>query len=167
MAWACDINCRNYAWARQMRKPESSVFAPSLNFGSPLPTLILLFIVAIVCYEAAELSHALGIPPQDFSSFWSSTPLLAGLLLLTPRRIWWALLGVGLGAMALDDLRNGIPIRFAIWFSIGNLVEMLVATLGISSLSEGPPDLSTVKRLVRSDCCGPRAVRLRAPGCNR
>jgi PAS domain S-box-containing protein len=120
-----------------------------LNFASPLPTLILLFIVAILCYEAAELAHALGEPPQGFSSFWASTPLLAGLLLLTPRRIWWALLGVGLGAMALADLRNGIPIRFAIWFSLGNLVEMLVVTLGTSSLSKGLPDLNTVKRLVK------------------
>jgi hypothetical protein len=95
-----------------MRKLELSVFTPPLNFASPLPTLILLFIVAILCYEAAQLAHALGIPPQGFSSFWSSTPLLAGLLLLTPRRIRWALLGVGLGAMALADLRNGVPIRF-------------------------------------------------------
>jgi len=132
-----------------MRKLEPSVFTPPLNFASPLPTLILVFIVAILCYAAAELAHALGIPPQGFSSFWSSTPLLAGLLLLTPRRIWWALLGVGLGAMALADFRNGIPIRFALWFSLGNLVEMLVVTLGISSLSKGLPDLSTVKRLVK------------------
>ena len=135
--------------ARQMRKLEPSVFTPPLNFASLLPTLILVFIVAILCYGTAELAHALGIPPQGFSSFWSSTPLLAGLLLLSPRRIWWALLGVGLGAMALADLRNGVPIRFEIWFSLGNLVEMLVVTLGVSSLSKGLPDLSTVKRLVK------------------
>jgi PAS domain S-box-containing protein len=40
------------------------------------------------------------------------------------------------------------PFAFAIWFSLGNLVEMLVATLGVSSLSKGLPDLGTVKRLV-------------------
>ncbi len=51
--------------------------------------------------------------------------------------------------MALADLNNGVPIRFEIWITLGNLAETLVATLGISFLFEGAPDLSTLKALSR------------------
>ncbi len=51
--------------------------------------------------------------------------------------------------MALADLNNGVPIRFEIWITLGNLAETLVATLGISFLFEGAPDLCTLKALAK------------------
>ena len=69
--------------------------------------------------------------------------------MLTQRKIWPALIVTGLGAIALADLKNGVPIGFEIWFSLGNLAEALVAMLGISRLSKKVPRLSSMKTLAR------------------
>src|SRR5208337_3431945 len=101
------------------------------DLGSPLPTVILSCLVAIVCYQADGLASVLGIPPDHIASFWSATPFLVAVMLLTPRKIWPALVVAGLGAIAFHDFQNGVSIRFAIWDSIGNAAEVLVAALGI------------------------------------
>ena len=41
--------------------------------------------------------------------------------------------------MAAADLKNGVPIRFEIWISLGNLAETIVATWGIRRLFNGVP----------------------------
>jgi PAS domain S-box-containing protein len=51
--------------------------------------------------------------------------------------------------MALADLKNGVPIGFEIWITLGNLAEVLAATLGISRLLKGVPHLSTLKTLAK------------------
>jgi PAS domain S-box-containing protein len=51
--------------------------------------------------------------------------------------------------MAVGDLENGVPIGFEIWITLGNLAEVLVATLGIRWLLKGGTDLSTFKALAK------------------
>jgi len=119
------------------------------DLNAPLPTVILVSLVAVVCYQADKLVYFLGIPPDHIASFWPSTAFLVGVLLLAPRKIWALLIGAGLGAMALADLSNGVPIGFEIWITLGNLAETLVATLGIRFLFKGAPDLSTLKALAK------------------
>jgi len=51
--------------------------------------------------------------------------------------------------MGLADLRSGVPIGFEMWISLGNLAEVIVATLGIHYLFKGAPHLSSVKALAR------------------
>jgi signal transduction histidine kinase/integral membrane sensor domain MASE1 len=110
--------------------------------------MFLACLVAIGCYQANRFAYVLGIPPDHFASFFPSTPFLVAALLLVPRRIWPVLIAAGLGAMALADLKNGQPIGFVISFSFGNLVEALVATLGISRFKE-VPDLGSLKALAK------------------
>jgi PAS domain S-box-containing protein len=110
---------------------------------------ILVCLVAIVCYLAARLVFVLGIPPDHIAAFWPSTAFLVAALLLVRRRIWPVLIAAGLGAMALADFENGVPIRFEIWITLGNLGEVLVATLGISLLLKGVPHLSSLKTLAK------------------
>jgi PAS domain S-box-containing protein len=119
------------------------------DLDAPLSTLILACLVAIVCYMAARLVFVLGIPPDHLASFWPSTAFLVAALLLVQRKIWPVLIVAGLGAMALADLENGVPIRFEIWITLGNLAEVIVATLGIRRLLAGVPHLSNLKTLAK------------------
>ncbi len=122
------------------------------NIGDLDPRLsggILACLVATVCYLAARLVYVLGIPPDRIASFWPSTAFLVAVLLLVSRRIWPVLIAAGLGAMALADLENGVPIRFEIWITLGNLAEVLVATLGISRLLKGVPHLNSLRTLAK------------------
>jgi PAS domain S-box-containing protein len=114
-----------------------------------LPTLMLTIFVGIFCYQGDKLAYLLGIPPQNLASFWLPTPLLVAVLLLAPKRIWPLLMAAGLGAMALADLRNGVSLRSEIWISIGNIVDVWVATLGIGLVFNGVPTLRSVKALVK------------------
>ena len=100
------------------------------DLDSPLRTVILSSLVAVMCYQADGLASALGIPPDHTASFWSATPFLVAVMLLTPRKIWPALLVAGLAAIGFHDFRSGVPIGFALWDSVGNAAEVLVATVG-------------------------------------
>ena len=119
------------------------------KLNSPFHTVILACLVAVVCYQADELAYVLGIPPDHLASFWPATAFLVAVSLLAPRRIWPVLMGAGLGAMALADLENGVPIGFEVWITLGNLAEALVATLGISRLLKGVSHLSGLKTLAK------------------
>jgi PAS domain S-box-containing protein len=116
---------------------------------SPLRTTILSCLVAAVCYHADGLASALGIPPDHIASFWSATPFLVAVMLLTPRKIWPALVVAGLGAIAFHDFQGGVPIAFAIWDSVGNAAEVLVATFGVALVFKGAPELGSVKSLAK------------------
>jgi len=119
------------------------------DLDAPLPTLMLVSLVAIVCYQADRLAYVLGIPPNHIASFWPPTAFLVAVLLLVPRKIWPALFAAGLGAMALADLRNGVPIGSEVWITLGNLAETLIAALGIRRLLRGQPLLSGLKTWTR------------------
>ena len=119
------------------------------KLNSPFHTVILACLVAVVCYQADRLAYVLGIPPDHIASFWPATAFLVAVLLLAPRRIWPVLMGAGLGAMALADLENGVPMGSEIWITLGNLAEALIATLGISRLLKGAPHLSGLKTLAK------------------
>jgi PAS domain S-box-containing protein len=119
------------------------------DLAAPFPTLILVCLVAIGCFLGDRLVYVLGIPPDHIASFWPSTALLVAVLLLVPRKTWPLLIFAGLGAMALADLENGVPIGFEIWITLGNLAEVLIATIGIRYLLNGGADLSTFKALAK------------------
>jgi PAS domain S-box-containing protein len=89
------------------------------------------------------------IPPDYIASFWPATAFLVAVLLLAPRKIWPTLIVAGLGAMALGDLENGVPIGSIIWFSLGDLAAVLGAALGIVYLFRGAPHLRSLKTLAQ------------------
>jgi PAS domain S-box-containing protein len=145
----CSVNCSN-AVARTMQVLETNVFRPSQRLASPLSAVILVCLVAMVCYNATEIAYVLlGIPPIHIASFWPATPFLVAVLLLTPRRIWPLLIAAGLGALAIADFRKGIALSSEIWFSAGNLVDILIATFGIHWLFKGKPHLRSANALAK------------------
>ncbi len=115
------------------------------DLASPFSSGVLVCLAAIVCYLADRLVYVLGIPPDHIAAFWPSTAFLVALLLLVPRRIWPLMIIAGLGAMALADLENGVPMGFEVWITLGNFAEVLVATMGIRFLFKGVPQLNNLK----------------------
>jgi PAS domain-containing protein len=125
--------------------------APRLSWKlvSPLPIAIVACLVGIACFQLDKLVSVLGIPPEHIASFWPATPFLVAVLLLVPRKIWPLLIAAGLGALALADLKNGVPIGFELWITLGNLVDVLVATLGLTYLFKGAPRLNSPANLAK------------------
>jgi len=117
------------------------------NLDSPFRTVILVCAVAMLCYLGN--AYVPEIPPNYIATFWPDTAFLVAVLLLVPRRIWPVLMAAGLGAIALVDLIEGLPIGSTILDFLGNLAEVLVATFGISWLLKGEPHLSSVKTLAK------------------
>jgi PAS domain S-box-containing protein len=132
-----------------MNSPRSLPTWNITKFDSRVRTAMVVCLVAILCYLGDRLAYVLGIPPDQIASLWPSTPLLVAVLLLTPRRIWPVLIAVGLGAIALADLREGAPIGGEIWFSLGNACEVFIAMVGINLLFKGAPQLTSVKALAK------------------
>ncbi|HXW61804.1 MAG TPA: MASE1 domain-containing protein, partial [Candidatus Acidoferrales bacterium] len=126
-------------------KPSSKVN----DTFSPLATLFLVCFVAVMCYYAVRVAVALGIPPEHKASFWLFTPFLLAVLLLTPTRIWPLLIVAGLAAPPIADFINGVPVTSEIWLSLGDLVEVLIAALGIHFLFRGTPDLRSINALAK------------------
>jgi len=110
---------------------------------------ILTCLVAIVCYYVVRLIDVLGIPPDHIAIYWPATPFLVGVLLVSPRSMWPVLMVSGLGGTALAELKDGWSIGSEMWFTLGNLVDVLIATLGTTYLFKGVPQLTSVKTLAK------------------
>jgi len=132
-----------------MQELETNVFAAPRELAKPLTTAVLVGLVAVVCYYAVELAYGLGIPPDHIASFWSATPFLVAVLLLAPKRIWPLLIAGGLVATAVSDFRSGVTIVSEMWYSLGNLVDVVIAAWGMHLLFNGTPHLRNVNALAK------------------
>jgi len=132
-----------------MQKPDTNVLPASGKLAKPLPTTILVCLVAVVCYNAVKIAYGLGIPPEHIASFWPGTPFLVAVLLLAPKRIWPLLIAAGLVATAIADFKSGVAIVSEIWYSVGNLVDVVIAGWGIHRLFKGTPRLRNVNALAK------------------
>lgn len=116
--------------------------------GHQIRTAFLTCLVTTVCYFAVRLVHVLIAPPRTFT-YWPATPFLVAVLLLSSRRIWPVLIVAGLGGLALANLRDGWSIASQTLFTLGDLAEVLIATLLLSYLFKGAPQFRDVKDLAK------------------
>ncbi len=110
---------------------------------------ILVFLVAALSYAVSELAGALVVHPQVLSPLWPGCVLLVAVLLLVPRRTWPVLIAAAIVAFGICDLCHGVPVRSIGWFSLADLVEVLIAALCLSYSFEGVPQLNSVKALAK------------------
>ncbi|MFZ0883456.1 MAG: PAS domain S-box protein [Candidatus Acidiferrales bacterium] len=115
--------------------------------GSRINIAILVFLIAALSYSVSELADALVIRPQVLSPLWPGCVLLVAVLLLVPRRMWPILIVAAIVAFGICDLFHGVPIRSIGWFSLADLVEVLIAALCLSYYFKGVPQLNSVKAL--------------------
>lgn len=125
---------------------------PFSNIGgldSPLPTALLVLLVAILSYAAPRLEGALMLHPQTVWPLWPSCALLVSVLVLVPRRIWPKLIPVAFAAIVLYDLQEGVPISSIAWFIPADTVEVLIAALCLRYFFDGVPRLNNVTAVAK------------------
>src|SRR5258708_35935409 len=88
-------------------------------------------LVGFACYLTAGLGGALALRPQMISPLWPGCAFLVAILLLTPQRIWPALIVSGLAGFVLRALQGGRPLRSIILLVGSGLTGMLVAAFGV------------------------------------
>jgi len=124
--------------ARALIKPES-----------PIHIVVLVCVTAILSYLAARLGGVLVLRPEMIWPLWPGCAFLVAVLLLTPRKIWMALLVAGLAGFALYDVQEHLPIRATGSLLAGDSIEILIAALGVNYVFRGAPHLNSLKSLAK------------------
>lgn len=128
------------------------------NPSSPAPVhpdsashvVILICLVATLSYSAARLGGALAIRPEMIWPLWPGCAFLVAVLLLTPRKVWPAVLLAGVAGFAVYDAQEALPVRASVYLLVADSIEILVAALGVSYVFGGaPPRLNSVKALAK------------------
>jgi len=121
---------------------------PKLNSTSY--TAILAGIAAALCYLSAKLGGSLIINiPQTIWPLWPGCAVLVAILLLSPRKIWPALLPAGLTGFVLYDLQAGVSVHSIAWLILADTLEILIAAWGVSYALNGPPRLNSLRALAK------------------
>ncbi len=93
------------------------------------PRQLILF--ALAYWAGAELSYVLLAKAGNFSAFWPPAGIYLGVLLVTPRRRWWA---VALAAAVPNFLADVVVHRQTVWSGLGFLLVNLCAPLLAAAL---------------------------------
>jgi PAS domain S-box-containing protein len=116
------------------------------ELNSSFRTVILVCLVTALCYLVSKIGGNLVIRvPQTVWPLWPGCALLAGLLLVAPRRTWPILLPAGLTGFVLYDLQVGMPIISIAWLVLADGLEVLIAAWGVSYVLNGQPSLNSLK----------------------
>jgi signal transduction histidine kinase len=94
-------------------------------------TVQIALLVAILYYAGTKVGiffKPAGIP---ISIFWPPNALLLAAFLLTPKRLWWAILAAVLPAHLLAQLPAGVPIARMLGWLVGNTGEALLGAICI------------------------------------
>jgi signal transduction histidine kinase len=105
------------------------------------------FSVAISYYVATKIGFALTPQGVPISAFWPPNAILLAALLLTPGRLWWALILAVLPAHLLVQLGLGVPLLTALGWFVGNTSEALIGAACIRRFKPGMP-FDTVRGLI-------------------
>jgi len=99
-------------------------WAPAVTHFFRTPLIALL--VAIGYYAGTQIGFLFKPTQTLISTFWPPNAILLAALLLTPVRIWWALLLAVLPAHLLAQLHAGIPVSTTLGWLVGNMGEALL-----------------------------------------
>jgi len=101
-------------------------------------------LVGFASYLTAVLGGAVALRPQMLWPLWPGCAFLVAILLLTPQRIWPALIVSGLAGFVIYDLQDGLPIRAIVLLVASDLIEILVAAFGVRYALGQRPRLSSL-----------------------
>jgi PAS domain S-box-containing protein len=82
-------------------------------------------------------------------ALWPGCALLVAVLLLTPRKLWPILLAAGLAGFVLFDAQAGLALRPTVILIASDVVEILIAALGVNYFFSGPVRLNSIRSLMR------------------
>ena len=109
---------------------ESYVARPVL-LQSAVGTVRIALLVAISYYVGARIGFLFKPAGVPISTFWPPNAILLAALLLTPRRMWWALVLAVLPAHLLVEWQYGVPMVRALGWFAGNAGEALLGAFCI------------------------------------
>ena len=123
--------------------------------GAPIRTDSPLRVAAVICFTAifsyltARVAGFLVIRPEMIWPLWPGCAFVLAILLLTPRKIWPAILLAGLAGFAAYDMQERLPIRATVLLLGGDSIEILVAAFGVRYVFGGAPRLNSVESLAK------------------
>src|SRR5436190_975510 len=88
-------------------------------------------------YAGTRVGFALTPTGQPNSAFWPPNAILLAVLLLAPRKVWWALLLAVVPAHLLVQLHAGVPLSTAAAWLATNTSEALIGAFCIGQLVFG------------------------------
>jgi len=91
-------------------------------------------IAGLSYYAGTRIGFALTPTGQPHSAFWPPNAILLAVLLLAPRKMWWALLLAVVPAHLLAELQAGVPIWTAAAWLATNMSEALIGAFCIGQL---------------------------------
>src|SRR5215470_16499206 len=118
---------------------HNSSSRPPIHPDSPFQIAIVICSTAILSYLAARIGGALVLRPEMIWPVWPGCAFLVALLLLTPRKIWPAVLAAGLSGFALYDVQEALATRAIVLFLVADAMEILIGALGVASVFGGVP----------------------------
>jgi signal transduction histidine kinase len=93
-------------------------------------------VVGVGYYLGTRIGFALTPSGQPHSVFWPPNAILLAALLLTPRRVWWALLLAVLPAHMFAQQEVGVPVWTATAWYLTNTSEALIGAFCITRFSQ-------------------------------
>jgi integral membrane sensor domain MASE1 len=139
----------NTAQGHSMMNRRNPSSATPIHPDSPVHVVIVVCCVFIFSYMAAKLGGELVLRPEMIWPLWPGCAFLVAVLLLTPRKVWPAVLVAGLAAFALYDAQEGLPVRVTGFLIVADFIEILVAALGVTYVFGGAPRLNSVRSLAK------------------
>src|SRR5262249_24775576 len=132
-----------------MMNRQNTSSATPVHSDSPYHLVRVVCFAAIFSYLAARLGGSLVLRPDMIWPLWPGCAFLVAVLLLTPRRIWPAILLAGLAGFALYDRPEYLPIRATSLLLLADSIEILIAALGLNYVFGGVPRLNSVRSLAQ------------------
>jgi PAS domain S-box-containing protein len=120
------------------------------NLDSPFHTVVLVCLVATLSYVSTALGLLTRIDPTiNIAPLWPTNALLLVVLLAVPRRVWPILIVTAYVVVALLDLQSGDSIASTFWLVLANVIEVLIAALGVSYFFKNVPGINSTKTLAQ------------------
>jgi two-component system sensor histidine kinase UhpB len=106
---------------------DDTALAVTHFFRTPLIALL----VAVSYYAGTRIGFFFTPAQTPIATFWPPNAILLAAFLLTPRRMWWALLLAVLPVHLLVQMRTGIPVATVLGWFVGNAGEALLGAVCI------------------------------------
>jgi PAS domain S-box-containing protein len=103
-------------------------------------------LISATYFVAAEIGLALTMQPAPVSTLWPPNAVVMAILLLTPPRLWWAVLLVALPAHLAVELRAGIPLPMVMSWFASNSIDAIIGAGLFLWLSPGPVRFDSFRR---------------------
>jgi len=101
-------------------------------------TALTSILVGVIFYFGCELGLALVTPSDNIATFFPANAVVLAALLLTSQRRWWVYLFVMVLADIAVSIGDGLLIHRVILFAAANLLEVLVAAIGLRLFVASP-----------------------------